>query len=65
MINYSINCLAVLVASLASFLLGWVWYCPLFGKLWSKENKVKMQKKPEPIKLLYNFILTVAMVIFF
>ncbi len=30
----SINLLAVLVATLSTFLVGWLWYGPLFGKAW-------------------------------
>jgi hypothetical protein len=56
-INFSeINYLAVLVAGLATFMLGGLWYMALFGKLWAKlhgysEEKMKeMQAKvPPPI----------------
>lgn len=30
----SINILAVIVAALSTFLVGWLWYGPLFGKAW-------------------------------
>ena len=30
----SINILAVLVATLSTFLVGWLWYGPLFGNAW-------------------------------
>lgn len=30
----SINIFAVLVATLSTFLVGWLWYGPLFGKAW-------------------------------
>lgn len=30
----NINLLAVLVATLSTFLVGWIWYGPLFGKAW-------------------------------
>ena len=33
----TINWLAVLVASLSGFLVGGIWYGPLFGKEWMKE----------------------------
>ncbi len=35
----AMNLLAVLVASIASFLLGFLWYGPLFGKQWMKLMK--------------------------
>ena len=35
-IAYSVNYLAVLVATIASFVSGFLWYGPLFGKKWQK-----------------------------
>ena len=32
-----INYVAILVAVVANFILGFLWYTPLFGKLWAKE----------------------------
>jgi len=34
----SINWLAVVVAALSAFVLGALWYGPLFGELWMEEN---------------------------
>lgn len=34
----SINWLAVVVATLSTFVLGAIWYGPVFGKVWMKEN---------------------------
>lgn len=34
----SINWLAVLVATLSTFVIGAIWYGPIFGKKWMKEN---------------------------
>jgi len=64
-VNFSINYLAVLVAAVASFLFGWLWYGPIFGKLWSKENKIKGETKPNAKKLLLNFLTTIVTVFFF
>lgn len=33
----AINVWAVLAATLSTFLIGWLWYGPLFGKAWMKE----------------------------
>lgn len=33
-----INFLAIIVASFSTLLVGFVWYGPLFGKIWMKEN---------------------------
>ncbi|MEO1049892.1 MAG: DUF1761 domain-containing protein [Bacteroidota bacterium] len=34
----TINYLAVVVAALSTFMIGAVWYGPIFGKLWMAEN---------------------------
>ena len=34
----TLNYLAILVAALSTFVIGAVWYGPVFGKLWMKEN---------------------------
>ena len=36
---YSFNWILILIASVASFIIGWLWYGPIFGKLWMKLNK--------------------------
>jgi len=33
----NINLLSVIAATLSSFLIGGIWYGPLFGKAWMKE----------------------------
>lgn len=40
-----LNWLAVSLATAAYFAVGFLWYGPLFGKLWAKEVGVKMDKK--------------------
>lgn len=44
--NIDINYTAVLIAVVANFFLGFIWYTPLFGKLWAKELGLKMDEKP-------------------
>jgi hypothetical protein len=40
-----VNYLAVLVATIAAFVLGWAWYSPaLFAKPWSAENPSMMER---------------------
>lgn len=34
----NINLVSALVAAVAGFILGWIWYSPLFGKKWQSEN---------------------------
>ena len=41
-----INLVAVLVATIANFFVGYIWYTPLFGKTWARENGFDMSVKP-------------------
>lgn len=38
--------MAILVAVVANFILGFVWYTPLFGKAWARENGFDVTRKP-------------------
>jgi hypothetical protein len=40
-----INIMAVLAAVAANFVLGFIWYTPLFGKVWAKENGFDTNQK--------------------
>ena len=40
--NIQINMTAVLIAVVANFIFGAIWYMPLFGKVWGKEMKMDM-----------------------
>lgn len=42
-----INMVAVLVAVVANFILGFIWYTPLFGKAWAKEMGFDTTIKPK------------------
>jgi hypothetical protein len=48
-----VNLLAVLVAALAAFLIGGLWYGPLFGRIWAREAEVdeERMKETHPAKL--------------
>lgn len=39
-----VNWLAILVAALAGFAVGGIWYGPLFGKAWMRESGVSLEK---------------------
>ena len=41
-----INIIAILVAVAANFVLGFLWYTPLFGKAWAKELGLDTSIKP-------------------
>ena len=59
---YSLNCWAVLIAAIVAFLVGWLWYGPLFGKEWRKlAKKTKKQAKPEPGALVLSFLTYIVM----
>ena len=42
----NINIIAILVAVVANFFLGFIWYTPLFGKAWAKEMGFDTSIKP-------------------
>ncbi len=42
-----INFIAILVAVVANFILGFIWYTPLFGKAWGKEMGYDPNEKPD------------------
>ena len=47
--------LSIPLAAIASFVLGMIWFCPLFGKKWSQLTKTK-KTKPKKITLFYAFL---------
>lgn len=64
----SINYLAILIASVAQFIIGAIWYMPIFGNIWGKihgmdtkspEEQKVMQSKMMPL-LVVQFIVTVV-----
>jgi len=47
-----INIIAVLVAVVVNFVLGFIWYTPLFGKIWGKEMGYDPNMKPDKSVML-------------
>jgi len=45
--EFKINMVAVLVAVVINFVLGFLWYTPLFGKIWGKEMGYDPNMKPD------------------
>jgi hypothetical protein len=45
-----VNYLAVVVCAIASMVVGWVWYGPLFGKTWMKAMGMNPNMSPEEMK---------------
>jgi hypothetical protein len=44
--NFQLNWLAIIIAVVANFILGFLWYTPLFGKAWAKEMGIDTTQKP-------------------
>lgn len=57
--NIQINILAVIIAVVANFILGFLWYTPLFGKVWGREMGFDMDKKPSSSALIKGMIFMV------
>ena len=54
-----LNWLAIIVAVIASFLLGGLWYGPLFGKAWRKEMGVPEGVKPSGAEMTKPIVLNI------
>lgn len=54
-----INFIAIAVAVVANFILGALWYMPLFGKAWAKEIGISMDQKPPTSVFVRNMIIMV------
>lgn len=54
-----INIIAILVAVVANFFLGFLWYTPLFGKAWGKEMGYSTDMQPEKGVMLKGMIFMV------
>lgn len=51
------NFLAIAIVVVANFILGWLWYGPLFGKVWAKEMKMDMEEKPDKSVMIKGMIM--------
>lgn len=58
-----VNLLAVLVAALAAFIVGGLWYGPLFGKRWQREAEIgdEQLKQVSPAKV-FGLTLVLALI---
>lgn len=62
-----VNYLAVLVAALAGMVFGFIWYGPLFGKVWvklmgfSQQDMNKMKEKGMAKTYFWAFVMAVVM----
>lgn len=60
-----INFVAVLVVVVANFFLGFLWYTPLFGKLWGREMGYDMTQKPQTSEFIKGMVFMVIGNFFF
>ena len=51
-----INMMAIGIAVVANFIFGFIWYTPLFGKVWGKEMGYDPNEKPQTGALLKGMI---------
>jgi len=54
-----INMTAILIAVVANFILGFIWYTPLFGKAWAKEMGFDTSVKPEGGQIAKGMIIMI------
>ncbi len=54
--NIHINPWAMVIAVVANFILGFLWYTPLFGKMWARELKFDMTQKPPASQLIKGLV---------
>ena len=57
--DLNISMTAILVTVVANFILGFVWYTPLFGRAWGKEMGFDMNVKPPGSELAKGMIFMV------
>ena len=54
-----INILAIVITVIANFIFGFLWYTPLFGKVWGREMGFDMDKKPPASALIKGMVFMV------
>lgn len=52
----NINFLAIIIAVVVNFILGFLWYTPLFGKIWGREMGYDMNEKPKTSDMMKGMI---------
>jgi hypothetical protein len=55
----NLNYLAIGAAVAANFVFGFLWYGPLFGKIWAKEMELPADFKPKPSQFMFSAVLMV------
>jgi len=57
--DIQINYMAIGIAVVATFILGFIWYTPLFGKLWAKEMGFDPNEKPQTGEMIKGMVIMV------
>jgi hypothetical protein len=57
--NIEINMLALLLSVVAGFFISYLWYTPLFGKIWNREMGFDNTHAPQTSALVKSLLLTV------
>ena len=58
--NIQINMMAILIAVVANFIFGALWYMPFFGKAWAKEMKIDLSgPKPPSSEMVKGMVIMV------
>lgn len=55
-----VNMLGIAIAVGVNFILGWLWYGPLFGKAWAVEMRMDMTKKPEASVMIRGMVMMIV-----
>lgn len=58
--DFPLNYMAILVAVVANFIFGFIWYTPLFGKVWAREMGFDPNAKPVPGEMAKGLIIMVV-----
>ena len=57
--NLHISMAAILISVVANFILGFVWYTPLFGKVWAREMGFNTDVKPPASALVKGMVMMI------
>src|ERR1700761_5044626 len=57
--NIHIHPVAIIIAVVANFVLGFLWYTPIFGKVWAKEMGFNTDMKPPASALVKGMVFMV------
>ena len=57
--NIHVSMIAIIIAVVANFILGFLWYTPLFGKAWAKEMGFDLTVKPPSSALVKGMVFMV------